>query len=256
MNRSQTGGEFDYIIVGAGSAGCILANRLTADPATRVLLLEAGGEDRSIWLKIPFGYARTVGNPAYDWCFETAPEPELHGRKIMHPRGKTLGGSSSINGLFQVRGQAGDFDHWRQLGLEGWGWDVGAALFHEARRFRRRRQRISRRGRRTQRRAAAQLVACARCHQGSREAGRPARSATTSTPATTRASASITPSRAMACAPSTSRAFLRPVRSRANLKVETDALAQRILFDGRRAVGRRPISQGDRASRPRGRDAR
>src|SRR5512144_2555151 len=116
-------GEFDYIIVGAGSAGCILANRLSADPQNRVLLLEAGMEDRTIWMKIPFGYARTIGNPKYDWCFQTAPEPELHNRQIVHPRGKALGGSSSINGRFQVRGQVGDFDHWRQLGLEGWGWD-------------------------------------------------------------------------------------------------------------------------------------
>src|SRR5690242_16839515 len=129
MDAQKHDEQYDFVIVGGGSAGCILANRLSADATTRVLLLEAGDEDRSIWMKIPFGYANTVGNPAYDWCFQTAPEPELKGRSINHPRGKTLGGSSSINGLFQVRGQAGDFDHWRQLGLEGWGWDTVLPYF-------------------------------------------------------------------------------------------------------------------------------
>ena len=232
----QQDNPFDYIIVGAGSAGCILANRLTADPKCRVLLLEAGREDRTIWMKVPYGYANTIGNPAYDWCFQTAPEAQLHNRQIPHPRGKALGGSSSINGLFQVRGQAGDFDHWRQLGLEGWGWDSvlpyfirhedyagGASAAHGAGGE----LRVE-----PQRnwwpvldlvKDAAKQAGCKECadfNSGDNEGIGLYHAITRN-----------------GVRQSTSRAFLKPVRSRANLKVETEALAQRILFEGRRAVG-------------------
>ncbi|MEQ9555420.1 MAG: choline dehydrogenase [Rhodospirillales bacterium] len=111
---------YDYIVIGAGSAGCVLANRLSADPAKRVLLLEAGGRDTNPWIHVPVGYFKTINNPATDWCFKTAPDPGLDGRSINWPRGKVLGGSSSINGLLYVRGQPQDFDHWRQLGNAGW----------------------------------------------------------------------------------------------------------------------------------------
>ena len=116
-------GEFDYIIVGAGSAGCILANRLSADPSRRVLILEAGGSDNWIWFHIPVGYLFAIGNPRSDWMFRTEPETGLNGRSLAYPRGKVIGGCSAINAMISMRGQAADYDHWRQLGLRGWGYD-------------------------------------------------------------------------------------------------------------------------------------
>jgi choline dehydrogenase-like flavoprotein len=116
-------GEFDYIVVGAGTAGCIVANRLSADPAKRVLILEAGGNDNWIWFHIPVGYLFAIGNPRSDWMFRTEPEPGLNGRSLAYPRGKVIGGSSAINAMISMRGQAADYDYWRQLGLTGWGWN-------------------------------------------------------------------------------------------------------------------------------------
>ncbi len=115
--------EFDFVIVGAGSAGCVLANRLSAVASHRVALVEAGGRDWNPWIHIPVGYFRTMGNPATDWCYRTCADPGLNGRSIPWPRGKVLGGSSSINGLLYVRGQQQDYDHWRQLGNPGWSWE-------------------------------------------------------------------------------------------------------------------------------------
>lgn len=116
-------GEFDYIVVGAGTAGCIVANRLSADPRHRVLLLEAGGRDNWIWFHIPVGYLFAIGNPRADWMFRTEAEPGLNGRSLAYPRGKVIGGCSAINAMISMRGQAADYDHWRQLGLAGWGWE-------------------------------------------------------------------------------------------------------------------------------------
>jgi choline dehydrogenase-like flavoprotein len=116
-------GTYDYIVAGAGSAGCVLANRLSADPRNRVLVLEGGGLDRWIWFHIPVGYLFAIGNPRADWMFTTASVPGLGGRALAYPRGKVIGGSSAINAMIYMRGQAADYDGWRQLGLEGWGWD-------------------------------------------------------------------------------------------------------------------------------------
>ena len=115
--------EFDYIIVGAGSAGCVLANRLSADPKNRVAILEAGGSDNWIWFHIPVGYLFAIGNPRADWMLKTEAVPGLNGRVLNYPRGKVIGGSSAINAMIYMRGQAEDYDGWRQLGLTGWGWD-------------------------------------------------------------------------------------------------------------------------------------
>lgn len=112
--------EFDHIVVGAGSAGCVLAGRLSEDPATRVLLLEAGPPDRSPWIHLPIGYGKTMWDPKLNWCFQTDPDPGMNGRRIYWPRGKTLGGSSSINGLIYIRGQQEDYDAWAASGLRGW----------------------------------------------------------------------------------------------------------------------------------------
>ena len=121
--------EFDYIIVGAGTAGCVLANRLSAEPNTSVLLLEAGGKDDYFWIDVPVGYLYTIGNPRTDWCYATEPDPGLNGRSIGYARGKVLGGSSSINAMIYMRGQKSDYDHWASLGLRGWSWDDVLPVF-------------------------------------------------------------------------------------------------------------------------------
>ena len=123
VSEPQSVGTFDYIIIGAGSAGCVLANRLSDNPANRVLLLEAGGKDNYIWVKIPVGYLYCIGNPRTDWMMKTEAEAGLNGRSLVYPRGRILGGCSSINGMICMRGQSRDYDHWRQLGNTGWGWD-------------------------------------------------------------------------------------------------------------------------------------
>src|ERR1700757_691548 len=122
-------GDFDYIVVGAGTAGCILANRLSADPNKRVLILEAGGNDNWIWFHTPVGYLFAIGNPRSDWMFKTEADPGLNGRALAYPRGKVIGGCSSINAMISMRGQAADYNYWRQLGLKGWAYDDVLPLF-------------------------------------------------------------------------------------------------------------------------------
>jgi choline dehydrogenase len=132
MAAQQDTFDADYVVVGAGSAGCVMAARLSEDPATRVVLLEAGGHDRHFWIHVPLGYGKTITDPRVNWCYETEPEPNLNGRRVFWPRGKVLGGSSSINGLVYIRGQAQDFDQWRQLGNTGWSFDDVLPYFRRA----------------------------------------------------------------------------------------------------------------------------
>ncbi|CFX33139.1 Alcohol dehydrogenase [acceptor] [Candidatus Filomicrobium marinum] len=125
-------GEFDYVIVGAGSAGCVIANRLSSNPSVSVAILEAGGRDWNPWIHVPVGYFKTMHNPSVDWCYQTEPDKGLNGRRLEWPRGKVLGGSSSLNGLLYVRGQKEDYDGWRQMGNVGWGWDDVLPYFKRA----------------------------------------------------------------------------------------------------------------------------
>lgn len=235
-DTAQDFGTYDYVIAGAGSAGCLLANRLSADPATRVLVLEAGGKDDWIWFHIPVGYLFAIGNPRADWMFETEAEAGLGGRKLAYPRGKVIGGSSAINAMIYMRGQAADYDGWRQLGLGGWGWDDVLPYFlrHE--------DHIAPPGEH-HRSGGEWRVEHPRVRweilDAIREAG---------------AAAGITPIADFNCGDnagcsyfqvnqragrrvSAARAFLKPALGRPNLRLETGVEVERVTFEGRRATG-------------------
>jgi choline dehydrogenase len=227
--------EFDYIVVGAGSAGCVLANRLTANGKHSVLLLEAGPEDTHLWIHVPLGYGKLFKEKAVNWMYQTEPEPGLDGRTIFQPRGKVLGGSSSINGLLYLRGQHEDYDRWRQRGNAGWGYDDVLPYFKKAEDQQRGGNEFHGVGgplpvsdwRHADPLSEAFVVAAA-------ESGIPTNPDFNG--ATQEGAGFFQTTTRRGRRASTAYSYLRPARSRSNLHVETEALAQRILFDGRRAV--------------------
>ena len=237
--------EADYIVVGAGSAGCALANRLSADPKTRVVLLEAGGRDINPWIHIPVGYFKTMHNPSVDWCYMTEPDPGLNGRRLDWPRGKVLGGSSSLNGLLYVRGQAQDYDRWRQMGNPGWSWDDVLPLFKRAEDQERGADDYHGTGgpltvsnMRLKRPICDSWVAAAQNegyrfntdYNGAEQEGV--------------GYFQLTARKGRRC--SAAVAYLKPIKRRANLQIITRAHTTRIVFEGKRAVG---VAYLDKAGR-------
>lgn len=228
--------EFDYIIVGAGSAGCVLANRLSAEPDCRVLLLEAGPRDRFPWIHVPGGIFKLINNPALDWCYQTEPEPELAGRAMGWPRGKVLGGSSAINGLVYVRGQREDFDHWHRLGNEGWSYEDVLPYF--------RRSEDQARGADDFHGVGGPLaVSDPRVRmpivdafiEAAVQAGHPRSQDFNGAVQEGAGYFQFTVRNGRRC--SSARAYLRPVLRRPNLSIVTEASTRRILIEGGRACG-------------------
>jgi choline dehydrogenase len=229
-------GSYDYVIVGAGSSGCVLANRLSADPTKRVLLLEAGGSDNYHWIHIPVGYLYCMGNPRTDWGFRTVVEPGLNGRSLGYPRGKVMGGCSSINGMIYMRGQSADYDHWRQLGNPGWGWDDVLPLFRKSEDH----QRLNgpHHGQGGELRVETQRLSWPildAVREAAEELGVPKVDDFNS--GDNFGSSYFEVNQKAGFRFNAVRAFIRPVRHRKNLTILTYAQVERILFDGRRASG-------------------
>ena len=228
--------SFDYIVIGAGSAGCVLANRLTASGRHRVLLLEAGGRDNNIWIHIPLGFAKLFDNARVNWRYASEPEPELNNRKIIQPRGKVVGGSSSINGLLYIRGQHEDFDHWRQLGNTGWAFADVLPYF--------RRAEDQQRGADDLHGSGGPLAVSDVCEPhplceafiaAAQQCGVPRNDDFNGPRQEGAGYFQLTAKNGRRW--STAAGYLKQARKRPNLAIELNALACRILFDGRRAIG-------------------
>lgn len=232
----QDSGSFDYVIVGAGSAGCVLANRLTEDGGHNVLLLEAGGKDSNPWLHIPLGYGKVFDDPKVNWCYATEPDPTCGNRRIVQPRGKVLGGSSSINGMVYIRGNAADYDHWRQLGNPGWSYDDVLPYFRKLEDNVRGADEFHGTGGPQAVSEQRDFHPLGRAHlEAAVQAGHPLNPDFNGARQEGFGRYQVTQRTGRRW--STARGYLRPARKRANLTVETGAFANRVLFEGRRAVG-------------------
>jgi choline dehydrogenase len=229
--------EFDYIVVGAGTAGCVLANRLSSDPDVSVLLLEAGGKDDYFWIHIPVGYLYTIGNPRTDWCYVTEPDAGLNGRSIGYARGKVLGGSSSINAMIYMRGQRSDYDHWASLGLRGWGWDDVLPVFKRSEDYEHGADELHGAGgelRVEERRVSWEILDAWR--DAAAECGIP--KIAEFNRGDNFGSAYFQMNQRRGVRWSATKAFLRPVLHRPNLDVRTGALVERIAIEKRDGVHR------------------
>jgi len=235
--------EFDYVIVGAGSAGCVLANRLTEDPRTRVLLLEAGPRDTNIWIHIPLGYGKLFTKSEVNWGYESEPEPTLNGRRIFTPRGKVLGGSSSINGLVYIRGQPEDFDGWR---IPGWDWQSLLPYFRKAENQARGANEWHGVGGPLEVSDLERHELCDAFVDSAAALGIPRNDDFNGATQEGTGYYQATTCRGRRC--STATGYLRPVEKRPNLAVEVNTLVTKVLFEGRKAVG---VQIGDRTVRAR-----